>query len=363
MVNKMLRISTLQDNSRMSTQDLLKMISDAALKGETEFVIQASGQHDIGGPVWNKDGKEIRFTVYNPGQRVGAMCLPGTKILVNGSAPADAGWLNSGGILSIKGDAGDTAGHCAASGKIYIGGRAGTRSGSLMKHDPDYPEPELWILKSCGSFSFEFMSGGKAVICGHDSQVLPSVLGERACAGMVGGTIYFRGPVQDLASDAAILALDEDDIAWLSSGLDDFLESIDQSRLKKELSLWKHWRKIIPNGKAINKASAEDLKKYHQEEWLADGIFGNMPEDDFGVISLVPNGEWRLYKPHMSDPEKCSDCKSCLYACPQAAVQRRKIEDRVIYQANAERCIGCGICSISCPENLWKMEECRDHAF
>lgn len=359
----MLRISTLKDNKRMSTQDLLKMISEAAVNGETEFVIQASGQHDIGGPVWNRDGREIKFTVYNPGQRVGAMCLPGTRILVNGSVPADAGWLNSGGILAIKGDAGDTAGHCAASGKIYIGGRAGTRSGSLMKHDPDYPEPELWILKSCGSFSFEFMSGGKAVICGHDSQILPSVLGESACAGMVGGTIYFRGPVQNLSHDVSVMPLDEDDVAWLSYGMDDFLEAIEQSRLKKELSQWKHWRKIIPGNNDAKKTSVHDLEQYHKEEWLAGGIFANMPEDDFGVIPLVPCGEWRLYKPEMADPEKCLDCKSCLYACPRGAVQRRKHGERIIYQSNAERCTGCGICAMSCPEKLWKMEECRDHAF
>lgn len=347
----------------MSTQDLLKMISEAAENGETEFVIQASGQHDIGGPVWNRDGREIKFTVYNPGQRVGAMCLSGTKILVVGSTPADAGWLNSGGILTVKGDAGDTAGHCAASGKIYIGGRAGTRSGSLMKHDPDYPEPELWILKSCGSFSFEFMGGGKAVICGHDSQVLPSILGERSCAGMVGGTIYFRGPVNNLAEDAAVLPLDKDDISWLDSGLDDFLEAIDQSRLKKELSLWKHWHKIIPKNKAVKKASAQDLANYHKDEWLAGGIFANMPEDDFGLVSLVPCGEWRLHKAVLHDPEKCLDCKSCLHACPRGAVQRRKLDEHIIYQVNVDRCIGCGICAISCPEKLWTIEENRDHAF
>ena len=28
---------------------------------------------------------------------------------------------------------------------------------------------ELWILKNTGSFSFEFMGGGRAVVCGYDS--------------------------------------------------------------------------------------------------------------------------------------------------------------------------------------------------
>ena len=107
--------------------------------------------------------------------------MPNTEIIVEGSTSADVGWLNAGGIITVKGDAGDTAGHCSAGGKIYIGGRAGTRTGSLMKHDPLYEEPELWVLKNVGSFSFEFMGGGRAVVCGVDSEEFSSVLGERAC--------------------------------------------------------------------------------------------------------------------------------------------------------------------------------------
>lgn len=355
----MLRISTLDKNGRMSTQDLLRKIADAAREGETEFVIQASGQHDIGGPLWNDEGREIKFTVYNPGQRVGAMALPGTRINVMGSVPADAGWLNSGGILSIKGDAGDTAGHCAASGKIFIGGRAGTRSGSLMKHDPDYPEPELWILKSCGSFSFEFMGGGRAVICGHDSQILPSVLGERACAGMVGGVIYFRGPVQGLCPEALVEPLDQEDIAWLDKGLDEFLEAVDQAKLKKELSLWKHWRKITPDKNLHKKSSERGIERYHKEEWLPQGLFANMPADDFGVEPIVPSGAWRLRAPERIDAKKCADCKECLYSCPQTAMRRRSHEGAIIYDINSARCIGCGICASVCPEGLWRMRDCR----
>ena len=143
---------------------LLLAIGNAVKGGETEFEIAASGQHDIGGPLWHPEGKKLYFHVTNAGQRVGSMCLPGTEIMVEESASADVGWLNAGGIITVRGDAGDTAGHCSSGGKIYIGGRAGTRSGSLMKHDPLYEEPELWVLKNVGSFSFEFMGGGRAVV-------------------------------------------------------------------------------------------------------------------------------------------------------------------------------------------------------
>ena len=85
----------------MSTQDLLLAIEEAVGNGETSFEIEASGQHDIGGPLWNREGKALRFHVTNPGQRVGSMCLDNTEILVDGPAPADVGWLNAGGRIVV----------------------------------------------------------------------------------------------------------------------------------------------------------------------------------------------------------------------------------------------------------------------
>ena len=75
-------------------------------------------------PLWHPDGRTLRFRVTNAGQRIGSMYLPNTEIIVEGSTSADVGWLNSGGLITVKGDAGDTAGHYSSGGKIYIGGRA-----------------------------------------------------------------------------------------------------------------------------------------------------------------------------------------------------------------------------------------------
>jgi len=82
-----------EQNKRISTQQLLQKIYAALDQGETEFEILASGHHDIGGPLWTKDGSPLKFTVKNPGQRVGAFGLEGTEIVVDGPAPADVGWL------------------------------------------------------------------------------------------------------------------------------------------------------------------------------------------------------------------------------------------------------------------------------
>ncbi len=351
----MFRIATLQGHNRMSTQDLLQQIAAAVAAGETDFQIAASGQHDIGGPLWNASGKPLHFEVTNPGQRVGAMCLPGVFVTVDGSAPADAGWLNSGGIITIKGDAGDTAGHCAAAGRIFIGGRAGARSGSLMKHDPGLEPPQLWALNSVGSFSFEFMSGGIAVVCGHDSQTLPSVLGSRPCVGMVGGVVYFRGPCGKLPEDAQCQDLDEADIAWLDKGLDEFLEAIGKQRLKRELSLWKHWRKIVPSGKEA-KPAPKSIAQFHAQNWFPGGLFGDIYEDDLAVAPLVAPGSARMAVPRwLNANSACSDCRQCIAACPEAAIRRRMDADKPVYSAASERCIGCGICAALCPDSVWKL--------
>lgn len=350
----MLRISTVDGHKRKSTQDLLREISQALAAGETDFHIAASGQHDIGGPCWNADGRPLRFVVVNPGQRVGSMCLPGTEVLVEGPAPADVGWLNSGGRIIVKGDAGDTAGHCAAGGKIYIGGRAGTRSGSLMKRDPLCEAPELWILESTGSFSFEFMGGGIAVVCGHESQTLPSVLGRRPCVGMVGGTVYFRGPVGELPPDAREMPLEEADIAFLDKGLDEFLAALGKRGLKKELSIWRHWRKLVPAGQIAKKGRLA-MRDFHATRWIAGGLFGDVLQDDGTVAPLCAGGAQRLRDPHWQG-ENCVDCRQCLEACPKCAIKRRADEAVVIYSSHAQTCIGCGICQTVCPQNAWKME-------
>ena len=318
----MLTIKTLQGTHRMSTQDLLLAIEEAVGNGETSFEIEASGQHDIGGPLWNRDGKKLTFRVSNPGQRVGSMCLPDTEIVVEGPAPADVGWLNAGGRIAVRGDAGDTAGHCAAAGKVYIGGRAGTRSGSLMKHDPLYEPPELWVLKSVGSFSFEFMGGGKAVVCGHESETLPSVLGERPCVGMVGGVVYFRGPVGSLPPDVRVSPLDEDDMAWLDAGLDDFLQAVDRPGLREELSVWKHWKKITPLPfEEREHEEVPSLARFRATEWVKDGIFSDVCPDDFVVNGLVARGDYRLRVPLWENARFAAPCE---FHCPASIPSQRR---------------------------------------
>ena len=319
----MFKINSLYENQRMSTQDLLEAINEAIAVGETDFMIEASGQHDIGGPLWHPEGKKLEICVRNPGQRVGSMCLENTEIIVEGSAPADVGWLNAGGKIVVRGDAGDTAAHCAAAGTIYVGGRAGTRSGSMMKHDPLYAPPEFWVLKNCGSFSFEFMSGGIAVVCGYDSAQFESILGDRSCTGMVGGTLYFRGNATGISqNDVKILPLATQDIAYLDGKMSEFLTSISCPDIREELSNWSEWRKVValtyderPKSKHTN------IQPFRQESWIPEGIFSDVCRDDFGVIGLVTTNVYRQRVPVWENGIYAAPCE---FNCPASIPSQRR---------------------------------------
>ena len=304
----MLKIDTMQGHERMSTQALLMAIREAVGAGESEFEIAASGQHDIGGPLWHPEGKALHF------QRAGSMCMPGTEIVIEGSASADVGWLNAGGRITVLGDAGDTAGHCSSGGRIYIGGRAGTRSGSLMKHDPLYEAPELWILKNTGSFSFEFMGGGKAVVCGYDSEGFPSVLGERPCVGMVGGVVYARGPVGRVPATIGIRDLDEEDKAFLAGGLADFLEAVGEVGLYDGLADWSQWKKLQPLAASAAPTGGEPpIRAFRRHEWIAGGLFSDVSRDDYAVHPILNTGLYRLRTPSWDNRKYAAPCE---WGCP-----------------------------------------------
>ena len=303
----------------MSTQDLLQAINAAVAEGETEFDIEASGQHDIGGPLWHPEGKSLRFHVTNPGQRVGCMCLEGTEIFVDGPASADVGWLNAGGKIVVTGNGGDTSAHCAASGKIFIGGRAGTRSGSMMKHDPLYSAPEFWVLKNCGSFSFEFMSGGTSVVCGIDCEGFDSVIGDRSCVGMVGGKLYFRGSAHGISKkDVKVGPLAEADIAYLQGGMDEFLADIGRPELKATLTQWNEWQKVTPltYDERPKKASI-DMLTYRKTTWVNGSIFGDVCDDDWQVMGLVATGKYRQRVPFWENQKYMAPCEfNCTASIP-----------------------------------------------
>ena len=353
-------IDSLQDGKRLSTKELLDLIYEKIEMGFNEFKILASGQHDIGGPLWSKDGKPLIFHITNPGQRVGSMGMAGTKIIVKGSAPADIGWLNSGAEITVLGDAGDTAAHCQASGKIYVGGRVGTRSGALMKHDPKFEEPEFWVLKNTGSFSFEFMGGGRAVVCGYGCENMESVLSNRSCCGMVGGVVYVRGNVKGLTNDVDIYELDDNDKNFLKSGLIRFLNEIDKSEIYEELTEFSQWKKILakPYDKKVKKVPYT-IKEFREQKWVKGGIFSEFFGEEFEVTDVINTGDNRLRVPNWENNLKTPPCE---FDCPVSIPTQKRIEllrngetDRalnLIYEYSPFPASVCGqVCPNLCMQN------------
>lgn len=315
---------TYSEDKRVSTQALLQQIYAAMEQGETEFVVDASGQHNIGGPLWDPQGRPLKFVVRNPGQRVGSMGMPGTEIVVEGPAPADVGWLNAGATIIVKGDGGDTTGHCAADGVIYVGGRAGTRTGSLMKHDPAYSAPQLWILKNTGSFPFEFMGGGIAVVCGYDCEDVQSVIGDRACIGMVGGTVYVRGPIGHLPGNVKLVDdLNGEDWEFLLSDMPKFLDAIDKPALREALLVREEWRKIVARGYGEQKGPTRmSLGAFRTHRWIQGGLFGDVVTDPGQLVPLVAMGYYRAYSPIWNNAVFAAPCE---YACPSGIPTQDRI--------------------------------------
>lgn len=374
-MSKKVEIETLNENHRLSTQELLELIYKKIDEGFTEFEIDACGQHNIGGSLWSPDSNNeggLTFKVKNPGQRVGSMGMEGTTIIVEGSAPADVGWLNTGAEIIVKGDGGDTTAHCSASGKIYVGGRTGTRSGALMKYDPKFVPPEFWVLRNTGSFSFEFMGGGVAIICGHNCEDLDSVLGFRPCVGMVGGTIFFRGNCSDLSPTVKITSLSPNDIEFLVDGMKDFLGKVERPELFKELTDFSQWKKIEAKPfEERSKKTRPQLKAFRNEEWVEGGIFGDLIQDDYKVYGISDVAVARLRAPVWHNGERlpareqesvqvkrqrCCDCKICINNCPEKAIKRIEKDNIFEYIVDDEKCIGCGICEGVCPFGIWVME-------
>ena len=310
-------INTVIDNQRKSTQALMQEIWSAIDEGYNDFKINACGQHNIGGSLWSKDGSDLNFYIKNPGQRVGSMGLKGTNIYVEGAACADTGWLNSGAKIVVNGDSGDTTGHCAASGKIYVAGSVGTRSGALMKKDPKFTAPELWVLGSTGSFSFEFMGGGIAVVCGIDCEDKTSILGDRACVGMVGGVVYVRGAIKNLSDDVFLLDLDENDTDFLTKGLKTYLDEINKPEYYDKLTDFSAWKKIVAKTyEERQKQNNISLKTFRVNKWMEEiggSIFSDLIKDDFKACDLVQTGDSRLRTPAWKNYAYCAPCE---YNCP-----------------------------------------------
>ncbi|ACX51537.1 glutamate synthase alpha subunit domain protein [Ammonifex degensii KC4] len=320
MTEKVCRIVGMENGRRLDSRVLEEKIQAAVAAGYRHLEIEAYGQHGIGGRLWRAGEEKILVRIYgSPGQRVGAMGFPNTRIEVMGPASDDVGWLNVGAEIIVHGHAANGVGNAMAQGKIYVAGSIGARGMTMTKHNPRFDPPELWVLGSVGDYFAEFMAGGIAVICGYQPQNPENVLGFRPCVGMVGGKIFFRGPHQGISqADARIVPLGDADWEWLEANLRRFLENIQRPELYPLLARREEWQLIVALSPQERRSRprrpmSDFREKVWDEELGEGGLLGDLIKVERQPIPVIATGKWRRFVPVWANHSYLPPCQA---ACP-----------------------------------------------
>ncbi|MBF0537153.1 MAG: FAD-dependent oxidoreductase [Nitrospirae bacterium] len=322
-----------KDLQRVSSRMLEAQIQEAVKAGARAIEVIADGQHAIGGRIWPR-GETVRFRVEGQaGQRLGSMGMFGTEIVVAGNASDDVGWLNCGATITVLGDVTNGAHNAAAQGRLYVQGSGGARCDTMTKHNPKFDPPESWYLRDVGDTFAEFKAGGIAVVCGVNPRNKKNILGYRPCVGMVGGVVYFRGPITGYSeSDVRLLELTDQDWQWLTQRMRPYLEAIDRLSFIDELTASRDdWKKLLPY------TAAERSKKRPFKMTIADfrkdiwekgdkgvgqgGIFAPYLSHPLTVLPYVTSGADRRHKPLWNNQKYAPPCQAY---CPSGIPTQRR---------------------------------------
>jgi len=308
--------------NRVPSRILEEQVQQSVKDGARDILIIADGQHGIGGRIWPR-GETVKITVEGPvGQRLGSMGMAGTEIIVKGSASDDVGWVNCGARITVLGDVTNGAFNAAAQGTLYVQGSGGARCDTMTKHNPRFDPPRSWYFRNVGDSFAEFKAGGIAVVCGVDSRNSGSVLGYRPCVGMVGGTIYFRGPINEYSDrDVKLLELTPQDWEWLRTNMKPYLKAIDRTSYYEELTRSAdEWKKLIaytPQEKRDRKWFKIELPDFRKNVWEKEvglgGIFGPYIEHDITILPYITTGKDRRNRPVWANEKYLPPCA---YNCP-----------------------------------------------
>ncbi|NTW58845.1 MAG: FAD-dependent oxidoreductase [Nitrospirae bacterium] len=311
------------NGKRVSSKDLEAQIQNAVKDGARDLTVRADGQHGIGGRIWPQFGQVKIAIEGTAGQRIGSMGMDGTEIVVKGSTSDDTGWLNCGAVITVLGDVANGAHNAGAQGKLYVQGGGGARCDTMTKKNPRFPDLESWYFRGVGDSFAEFKAGGIAVVCGVDARDPENILGYRPCVGMVGGTIYYRGPIKEYSkADVKLVDLTEQDWEWLTNNMKPFLQAIDRmshyGSLTKDRGAWKKLIAYTPAEKAKAKGRLTmGLTEFRLNVWEKEvgkgGMFGAYLTHDRTLLPYITTGEERRWKPSWKNDKYLPPCA---YACP-----------------------------------------------
>jgi NADPH-dependent glutamate synthase beta subunit-like oxidoreductase/glutamate synthase domain-containing protein 3/NAD-dependent dihydropyrimidine dehydrogenase PreA subunit len=309
-----------EKGERIGSMEFEKMVRQAATSS-ADLSLESFGQHNIGIRLQRQDG--LKITVRGPsGQRLGAMGMPGTTIICEGSSSDDVGYLNIGAEIAVLGDATNGVCNAMANGKVFIGGSIGARGLTMTKWNPEYERPELWVLGSTGDSFAEFNCGGIAVVCGINPKNPDNVLGYRPCVGMVGGTIFFRGKTDNSFSktNAKLTVPNDEQWQWLRNNIGNFLTTIRQADLLDTLTRREEWHVLLPitpQERALMFAGPMPMAEFRNEHWNkalgGDPLRDLAPGLDRSVIDTIVTDDLRRKKPYWAN---CESAAPCTFYCP-----------------------------------------------
>jgi NADPH-dependent glutamate synthase beta subunit-like oxidoreductase/glutamate synthase domain-containing protein 3/NAD-dependent dihydropyrimidine dehydrogenase PreA subunit len=311
-----------EGGTRVSSRVLEERIQSAVASGARTLTIKADGQHGIGGRLWSR-GEKIKITVEGPvGQRMACMGHFDTEIIVKGSVSDDAGWINCGAKITVLGNVTNGAHNAAAQGKLYVQGGGGARCDTMTKHNPRFAPPESWYFRDVGDSFAEFKAGGIAVVCGVNPRNPDNILGYRPCVGMVGGTVFFRGPIQGYSTtDVQQVDLTPQDWDWLTEHMKPYLKAIKRDEYYEELTRdIKDWKKLIaytPAERVARKKRPMSMAEFRTQRWEdavgRGGIFGPYLNHPQTLVPYVATGEDRRSRPIWANDKYLPPCAA---TCP-----------------------------------------------
>jgi NADPH-dependent glutamate synthase beta subunit-like oxidoreductase/glutamate synthase domain-containing protein 3/Pyruvate/2-oxoacid:ferredoxin oxidoreductase delta subunit len=361
-------LAGMEKGIRVDSRILEERIQKAVTDGHRSIEIIAHGQQGIGGRLWKAGEKPVFIKVLGTaGQRIGSMGFPNTFIDVIGPASDDVGWLNAGAHIVVRGNATNGVGNAMAQGKIYITGDTGARAMTMTKHNPRFDPPELWVLGSVGDSFAEFMAGGIAIVCGHETPRADNVLGYRPCVGMVGGKIFFRGPHKGYSSGDARLTLPNDEEwKWLTFNMKAFLDTIGRSELymllTSDRNAWQLLVALKPHEKhgGPSKNMGQFRKEVWDQELGAGGLIGDLSDLDRSPIDVITTGILRRFVPVWENERYLPPCQA---GCPTGipvqkrwALIREGLMEKAVDLALSYTPFPATVCGYLCP-NLC-MENC-----
>jgi len=321
-------ISGKVDGHRIESRVLEEQIQEAVAQGHTRLHIKAYGHHGIGGRLWKAGDQKVHVKITGPvGQRTGSLGFENTLVEIMGSTSDDIGWLNAGAEIIVHGNATNGACNGMAQGKVFVAGNIGARGMTMTKQNPRFDPPELWVLGSVGDYFGEFMAGGIAVVCGHESQDADNVLGYRPLVGMVGGKVLFRGPHKGFSrTDAQMAPVDDGTWQWLVENIQVFLEKIKRPELHETLTRREEWQ-LLRARTPQERISKEkrSMAAFHKEVWEATlgrgGLVGDLTDLDRSVVPLITRADLRRFVPVWENYKYMAPCEA---TCPTGIpVQQR----------------------------------------